>query len=284
MSKMIGDPVNDLEPTAFSLLMRALCRQVSDSLTNAWSQYESISEHLRDVRELQTQLEEWAALAAPQQEFRRLHGHASLLFAEDVRKMLETASGSLHRAETALESAQVLSVSESAVPVDVNLVLEELVELLRGELSSCADLRLRVSAECTIRSPVTFLVCLVTTIIAGTVDGFRAARRWDGRIEIHASSSDGIVVIEVQDNGSPMLDDLDSCLAGSATRGGQLARVRERVRAAGGELLLESTETGTIARVYLSAADTKRSASAMEARPTVVLARRTKAKTLPTKT
>jgi hypothetical protein len=275
----------DLEPTAFSLLMRALCRQVADSLTSAWSHYESISQHLRDVRDLQTKLEEWAALAAPAQEFRQLHGRASLLFTEDVGLMLETASGSLHRAETILESAQILSGPKSATHVDVNLILEELVELLRGEVTTRADLRFRGGAPFGVRLPVTFLVCLVTTIIAGILDDLRVAAQWNGRIELRASSSDGIVVIEIHDNGPPLAEDLDSFAIGSATRGGQLARVRERIRSAGGEMLVESAETGTITRVYLCAEEARSlSSSGWERRPTVELARSTKSRAPRSKT
>jgi signal transduction histidine kinase len=279
MPKSSGAGTVDLEPTAFSLLMRALCRQVADSLTSAWSNYESISQHLRDVRDLQAKLEEWAALAAPTQEFRQLHGRASLLFKEDVRAMLETASGSLHRAETILESAQILSAPKSAAQVDVNLILEELVELLRSEVSTRATLRFRGSSPCSVRLPVTFLVCLVTTIIAGILDDFRAASQWDGRIEIRAAANDGIVIIEVQDNGPALVEDLDTCSTLLATRGGHLARVRDRIRAAGGEMLVESAEAGTIARVYLSVDDPGViSPSAPERRPTAELARRTKSR------
>ena len=252
LSRASGGAAVDLEPTAFSLLMRALCRQIGDSLTNAWTQYESIAQQLKDVRELQGKLAEWAALAAPAQELRRLHGRASLLFPGEVGKMLETASGSLRRAELALESAQLLSSTESDSSVDVSLVLEELVELLRQEVSSWAALRVRVQGPCVARVPVTFLVCLVTSLIAGIVDVFRAESQWDGRIEIRPALVDGILVLEVHDNGPALVADLDSFALDSPTRGGQLARIRDRVRAAGSEMLVEAGEAGTTVRVYLN--------------------------------
>jgi hypothetical protein len=189
----------------------------------------------------------------------------------------------LHRAETVLESAQILSATKSSTHVDVNLVLEELVELLRGEINTRADVRFRGAAPCRTRLPVSFLVCLVTTIIAGIIEEFRAASQWDGRIEIRASTSDGIVIIEIQDNGPPLVEDLDSGWAGP--RGPQLSRVRDRIRAAGGELLVESAEGLTVARVYLAVEDSDSPVAALaETRPTVELARRTKAKTVRSKT
>ncbi len=251
--RMGGERPLDLEPKAFSLLMRALCHQIGHTLTTAWNQYESIAQRIEDVRQLNLKLTEWAALAAPLQEFRQLNSRAKVLFLQDVQGMLENVSGSLHRAEVALENAQLLSTVERREPVDVTVVLEELVELLRDEVKAWADLRVRASEKCEARIPIPFLVCLVTAIIGAIVDTFRELSQWDGRIEIRASVADGILVIEIQDNGPHLIEDLDSASHGAGTREGQLSRLRERIRAQGGEMLVESSEIGTAVRVYLSA-------------------------------
>lgn len=237
--------LDDAEPKAFTLLMRALCRQLGDSLTRAWGEYESIAQQVDSVIELNKQLAGWAALAAPPAALVQLRNQVSRVFSNDLPNMLQTASGSLHRAETLLENVQLLAEPAQETPVDMVIVLEELVELLREELRPWTDLRVKASEPCIGYLPSGFVACLVTAIIANAVESFRGTTpQWNGRIELRAESSDGIASIEVHDNGPSLPFDLDSATRDHHPRAGGLVAIRERARALGGELLVESDESG----------------------------------------
>jgi signal transduction histidine kinase len=152
-----------------------------------------------------------------------------------------------------LDNFLLVLASTTETHIAMAVVLEELAELLREELRASTDLRVRVSEPCIARISGALVACFVTTIISVAVDAFRGASRWDGRIELRAELRDGVVVIEVHDNGPVLPVDLDSGRRAGHARAASLAAIRERLRTSGGELLAESDATGTTVSIYLSA-------------------------------
>jgi hypothetical protein len=250
-SRMLAD-----DWSAFSLLSAALGNELGGSLVVASTSCDVVRSGLTAWLGATEELARWAALAAPIEHVRRLVAMCKAApSAEELHRIFDEAKASLSHGIDLVRTLRELSfdAGQGAVPADA--MLTQLCDLLRGYVSQWAELRLDVTGPCVARVSRSSFTCLVTALIASSLDAIRASGA-RGRIELEASEHDGCVVVEVRHDGDAARTDLrprllDPVLAAPAPFDLGLVAVRERSRRLGGDLLVASDGDGATLRLIL---------------------------------
>jgi two-component system, NtrC family, sensor kinase len=251
----------DDDGTAFSLLAAAVGHDLLGPLVAAASTHERLSNGFRPLLDVTDSLVSWAALVAPTEELRRLvAARAAAPSSSDLRAMLVDARESLRRSEGLLRLLREISCpgAEGDV-VALSGLLEQIGDLMRGYVSTWAELHVETAGSCFASGSRPMFTCLVSSLVANAIESVRMANRRDGRICLRASEHEGAVLLEVEDNGRQIPVEIGSTLfepmRDPRARAGEpshaLAGARERVLRAGGELLVDSDSSGTTVRVVL---------------------------------
>ena len=126
---------------------------------------------------------------------------------------------------------------------------------MRPVIEPSVEISVEAASECVTTASRTTLVVIVGALLSNALDGIRASARGKGKISLHVFEAEEAIVVEVRDDGREIPTDLRPDLlerqfgTGAARRG--LPGLRDRVRRAGGDLLVDSGPSGNAIRVFL---------------------------------
>jgi signal transduction histidine kinase len=165
----------------------------------------------------------------------------------------------IERLQEALQQARatvdgVLRLSRTGdLPVSASDVVCEVVELIGGAVSY-ANVSVETTGSCICSVTRGLLVLSVTALTARALEAIRARGGPVGKVAIRTFSEEGTVVLEVQDDGEQIRADMrpdafDPYFRDPSHPRTGLLGIRDRVRSAGGEMVIDSGQEGTIVRV-----------------------------------
>lgn len=188
-------------------------------------------------------------------------GAASSL--DEPERVASERTSSLSRAAELVELLSRLGGARGpSDQLPISEVLRSFVELMTRYVQPWAALRVSTEGAGYATVPRAVLTCALAAVLASAIGQIRGSRRLDGLVEFRSGEREDCVLIEVEHNGEASLSDLrpgmlDVCFgsfgAGPAF-GSDLAQVREHLRHVGGELLVDSTESRTLIRIFLPTA------------------------------
>ncbi len=130
---------------------------------------------------------------------------------------------------------------------------------MRPVISPWAEIAVQADPDCFVASSRTTLVVVVGVLLSNALDSIRAASRGKGTIWVRVFDEEDAVIVEVRDDGREIPSDLRPDFLEQQFRDAPAPRkgipgLRDRVRRAGGELLVDSGPTGSTVRVFLPSA------------------------------
>jgi signal transduction histidine kinase len=217
----------------------------------------SVADAMNCLIDLDDQFFAWTALVAPSEQLRSLIARRlTAPTAPELKGVLRRLRASIGRAECLVRLLRELTDPKgSRGPLLVAALLEDIVEVMRPVIEPCADISVEATPECVTTASRTTLVVVVGALLANALDGIRAASRGKGRISLHVFEAEEAIVVEVRDDGREIPSDLRPDLIeqryGESTQRRGLPGLRDRVRRAGGDLLVDSGPSGNAIRVFL---------------------------------
>jgi signal transduction histidine kinase len=150
-------------------------------------------------------------------------------------------------------------------------LLSEIVDVMGPLIKPLAEVTIRADANCTTTASRTTLVVVVGALLASALESIRAASLDIGHITVRAFEEEDALIIEIRDDGREIPSDLrpnllETTFSAAETPRGGLPGLRERVRRAGGDLLVDSHLGESTVRVFLPS---RRSAATVREVPTV---------------
>ena len=233
------------------LLATAVASGLNAPLTSAVLDCEVLWEALSRTLYANERLADWGSLNAPIEELRELAAlRASAPSSVELRSRIDKLRSSLARAGSVARTFNDLMVESTDGPdTRVDAVARSVVELLRVHIAVVGDVSLQLES-CSSSVPRATLVQILSAIVANAVGALHAAGAiGEGRITVSVFEAEGAVIVEVSDNArAPGTLPL-------GTYGATLRNTRARLRAAGGDLMLDDDAAGKTVRAILPAAD-----------------------------
>ena len=248
---------DDLEPV-FSELVEALERQLTGRLGKAALGLEFLAASLPALFDLGDDLVASASGRAPSEDVQRFAARRRALpRSPELRQALAEVRESMGSAETT--ALRGLAGGDGA-PAAIGPLLHQIVELLRPGLPPDVEVRIAVDGSCVARVAPLTVALIVAALVALACESLKAAGVTRATIPMGVSERDGAVLLEVRDRAGGQDEDLrpslfEAYFATSPTKRTRLARLRERVRRCGGDLVVETDPSGTTVRVFLPATD-----------------------------
>jgi hypothetical protein len=173
-----------------------------------------------------------------------------------VEALASALQEEVQRSDAVVKLLGSLSWDASSSETDAAALLEHLAELVESDLPPSITCKFTREAEsCIVSVPRATLISLACAAIEAALGNILAGRS-AGRVTLRAIAAEGEAVIEVADDGAPGSTDLrttmiDALLPDDRTAG--LRQLREWTRGIGGELMVDSDETGNVISIYLPA-------------------------------
>jgi hypothetical protein len=246
--------------TAFALLAAALGSELSAPLMVASTNCEMLSAEIVGLLRVTDELVAQAASGSPDEHERRLVAmRAAAPSSSDIHDMFIDVRISLQRAVSLVRALREVAFDSDGVgAVPVGEMVRSFSQLLSGYLGTWARLSVEAKGPCIARVARPALTYILAALIAKGVDSIRESGRRDGRIQLRAFTEEDCVVLEIVHNGTTPRTDFGATLVDTTFRTSSDALVwsdytgiRERVRQAGYELLVDSDDAGTTARLLL---------------------------------
>jgi signal transduction histidine kinase len=242
------------DEVAFALLGAAFGRSISESLAASSGDCRRLAEQLPSLIELADDFAVWTSVGAETEEARRLVARRlQLAPSHELRAAVARLQESLSHANRTVESLRELSKGGESL-VRVPELLAEIVDIVSRDPHCDADISFEASGTCEASISRTALVLVFGALIANAMDSIRTAGREVGRIQVRCFEAEGAVCIEVSDNGGQIPADLDPQLRDAffqdSPRAG-LGNVQDRIRRAGGDLVIDSDVDGSTVRIML---------------------------------
>jgi signal transduction histidine kinase len=246
------------EEAAFAELGAAFGERLETPLTMASADCAAVAEAMNCLMEVDDQFVAWTALVAPSQQLRNLVARRlNAPPAPELRGVLRRLRASIGRAESLVRLLRDLTKSAHAEgDVSVSSLLADVADLMRPIIGPWAEINVSATPDCFVTASRTTVIVVVGVLLSSALDSIRAASRRTGQIDVRVFHEEDAVVLEVSDNGREIPTDLRSDLLApqfgdaSARRRG-VAGLRDRVRRAGGDLLVDSSPKGSTVRVFL---------------------------------
>jgi hypothetical protein len=252
-------PVFDSKPSGeypgLALLMRVIeqqlgtsidqtalkCRELADELTRTVAAADSLMQRVSRG----SALEERKGLSKDVKEY--------ALATLKTETLVSELQEQVERGDAVMRLLGDPLAGRSEVETDAESLLRQLSEFLRSELGDNITLDVATSGPCFVPIGRPTVLCILCAAVENALESIRAAGA-RGRLQLRASRTDEEILIEVADDGVPCFTDLrasvvDSLLADP--RRTKLRQLRERVRALGGELTVDTDEAGTLLSIYL---------------------------------
>jgi hypothetical protein len=243
------------ESTGLALLMRAVERRLGYPMNEASLRCNELADELTRVIGIVDRLMQRVQVGTPREQQKEwmndIKDYArATLKAEALTTELRDQ---VQHGDAVVRLLGDLSCGTPTLEADAALVLEQLAELLREELADRATLEVVASEPCVVRVARLALISIICGAIENALANVRSGGS-PGHLVLRASRADGEVVIEITDDGPPGETDLragvlDPLLANS--RSTRLRQVREHVRRAGGDVLVDDYDGGNVMSIYL---------------------------------
>jgi hypothetical protein len=248
---------DDFEPM-FSELVEALERQLTGRLGKAALGLELLASSLPALFDLGDDLVASASGKAPSEDVQRLAARRRALpRSPELRQALAQVRESMGSAETT--ALRGLAGGDGA-PAPIGPLLHQIVDLLRPGLPPGMEVRIAVEGSCVARVAPLTVALIVAALVALACESLKAAGVTRATIPMEVSERERAVILEVRDRAGRQDEDFrpslfEAYFATSPTKRTRLARLRERVRRCGGDLVVESDPSETTVRVFLPATD-----------------------------
>ncbi len=253
------------DDVAFALLGAALGRELAEPLSRASVDCERLARGLGSVLEVSDDFVAWssAVSAAPpkDEEVRRLAARRlAAPTSKELRDTVERLHGAVRSAQSTVDALRSLARGADST-VSASSILEDVVRVLREDLSPVTELSVDVEGACEVAVPRTTFVFIAVALVAHALDSIRAEGRERGQLVIRGYEAEEAVILEFADNGGQIPADLRPDMTEPLFRDphgarGGLPGIRDRVRRFGGDLIVDSGEGGTNIRVILPTAAT----------------------------
>jgi len=245
------------DETALAVLGGALGERLEMPLAMASLDCASVADAMNCLIELDDQFFAWTALVAPSEQLRSLIARRlTAPTAPELKGVLRRLRASIGRAESLVRLLRELTDPKgSRGPLFVATLLADIVDVMRPVIEPGVEISVEAAAECVTTASRTTLVVIVGALLSNALDGIRAASRGKGKISILVFEAEDAIVVEVRDDGREIPTDLRPDVMerqfgpGAPRRG--LPGLRDRVRRAGGDLLVDSGPNGNAIRVFL---------------------------------
>jgi signal transduction histidine kinase len=249
------------EEAAFAQLGAAFGERLETPLALASVDCNAMSEALNCLIEVDDQFFAWTALVAPSEQLRTLVARRlTAPAAPELRGVMRRLRASIERAESLVRLLRDLTAACSGeTAVAVPALVADIVDVMRPVLSPWATIALQTHRGCLAGVTRATVVVAVATVLSGCLDSIRAASRGTGNISVTVFAEEDAIIIEVRDNGVEIPSDLRPDVGQTAfthapaPRKG-LAGLRDRLRRAGGDLLVDSSAAGSLIRMFLPSA------------------------------
>jgi hypothetical protein len=230
------------------LLASAVASELNVPLASAVLDCEVLWEALDRTLYANDRLADWGSLNAPIDELRELVAlRAAAPSSLELRTRIDALRATLARAGNVVRTFNDLMIAEGP-HTRVDQVARAVAELLHAHIAVVGELSLELEA-CHANVPRGALVAIVSAMVASAVGALHAARVRDGHITVRVFEAEGSVVIEVSD---------DAAAPGELALGAYgvtLGATGDRLRAVGGELMIDDDAHGKTVRAILPASD-----------------------------
>ncbi len=245
------------DETALAVLGGALGERLEMPLAMASLDCASVADAMNCLIELDDQFFAWTALVAPSEQLRSLIARRlTAPPAPELKGVLRRLRASIGRAESLVRLLRELTDPKgSRGPLFVATLLADIVDVMRPVIEPSVEISVEAAPECVTTASRTTIVVVVGALLSNALDGIRASSRGKGKISLQAFEAEDAIVVEVRDDGREIPTDLRPDLlerqfgAGTSRRG--LPGLRDRVRRAGGDMLVDSGSNGNTIRVFL---------------------------------
>ncbi len=234
----------------FSLLVGGLGHHLSTPLMTATLNTDVLRTEITELLRSYSDLNEWAALAMPLDEMRKLASkRAAAMSFEEIRSVVDDLHGSLRRIVALADDLRAFARGGTGEGVHVGTLLRELETFLRDHLSERVELVVEVGDARPVALARPTVVCLLGALLSQAVTMAEHPDRARPRVRIRSAEHDDVVDIEIEHDGLELMagDLLDLPSRGSLG----LAGVRRRAIEAGGELLTDTDGKSTRYRMLL---------------------------------
>ena len=247
-----------IDGRGFTLLGAALGEQLVAPLASATAECALLADTLRVLLSINDDLVGWAALSAPVEELRRLAARRlAAPSTSEVTQALSRMQSAVSDARFVANKLQVLvadSEHDGSLPAD--RLVSEFATLIAPQIASVALLEVEEPNTCQVQVPAAFFLSVAAILVSNALQAFRVVGKTDGRIVVTSHDTDGSAVLSIEDDAGEMDPDLSGLERASenvsrASIG--LSALRKRLTACGGDLLVQSDETGTQVRVVFPA-------------------------------
>ncbi|HEY5147315.1 MAG TPA: ATP-binding protein, partial [Polyangiaceae bacterium] len=248
------------EEAAFAQLGAAFGERLETPLALASVDCAAVAEAMNCLIEVDDQFFAWTALVAPSEQLRNLVARRlTAPTAPELRGVLKRLRASIVRAESLVHLLRDLTKSgESGSTVAVSPLLADIVDVMRPVISPWAEISVQADPDCIAAASRTTLVVVVGVLLSSALDSIRAASRGKGSVLVRVFDEEDAVIIEVKDDGreipSDLRPDVLEAQFGTLIHRRGIPGLRDRVRRAGGEVLVDSGSTGSMVRVFLPSA------------------------------
>jgi signal transduction histidine kinase len=253
---------DDIAPLCF--LTSALGHEMNNPITAAALNCEVLRTTMGKVAQVYRDLFQCAERgeALPAREIERMVATlASAAPAEEIDSIVQDIQTCVLKASNVVRRMCLLAAEqEIGEETDICRVALEFASLVRRELDAVAVFTVETDASpCEVVVPRAWVLQIIAAFLSNAVEAVQAAPRETAHIELRILQADGVVLIEVTDDGIGMSPDvrrraLDPFFTTRRPNavGLGLTIALAYVRRVGGEILLESEETiGTVAREYV---------------------------------
>jgi signal transduction histidine kinase len=249
------------EEAAFAVLGAALGERLETPLALASVDCAAVSEAMTCLIEVDDEFVAWTALVAPSDQLRHLIARRlTAPTAPELKGVLRRLRASIGRAESLVRLLRELNrTGMRGSPATVAPLLADIVDVMQPIIGPWAEVSVQADAVCVAAASQTTLVVTAGVLLANALDSIRTAGRGHGSIVLRAFEEEDAVIIEVRDDGQQIPSDLRPDVlephfsdSPSARRG--LPGLRDRLRRAGGDLLVDSDVNGSVVRAFLPSA------------------------------
>jgi signal transduction histidine kinase len=240
------------EDVALSLLRAALSDELTQPLTSAVTEADRLSRSLPTVLEVEDDFLAWTTSTDRETPRRIAARRLAAPSGDELRVGMGRLQDALKQARATVDGVLRLSRAGEA-QVSAAEVVSEVVDLVSGVVSY-ADVSVETSGRCVCSATRGVLVHTVAALTARALEAIRERACERGTLAIRVFHEEGAVVIEVQDDGAEIRADLhpdvfDPYFRDPTHPRSGLSGVRDRVRVAGGEMVVDTGPQGTIVRV-----------------------------------
>jgi signal transduction histidine kinase len=248
------------EEAAFAQLGAAFGERLETPLALAAVDCAAVAEAMNCLIEVDDQFFAWTALVAPSEQLRNLVARRlTAPTAPELRGVLKRLRASIVRAESLVHLLRDLTKSgDSGSAVAVSPLLADIVDVMRPVINPWAEISIHADPDCLAGASRTTLVVVLGVLLSNALDSIRAASRGKGSVVVRVFEEEDAVIIEVRDDGREIPTDLRPDVLetqfGALTHRKGIPGLRDRVRRAGGDVLVDSGAMGSMVRVFLPSA------------------------------